>query len=86
MSYTLLSLKTRKAMKSHVCIWCGQKIEPRMEYLDERSVYDNQIYRQRWHPECHDAAGTEYFNSGEEEFTPWDNERPTIPTLTATQT
>ncbi len=79
MSYTLFSLKKRKAIKAHVCIWCGQKLEPRMESLDERSVYDGSIQRHRWHPECH-AAGTEYFRSGEDEFTPWDNERPAAPT------
>lgn len=75
MSYTLFEAPTRKAAKPHTCIWCGQPINVLDAYIDERSVYDHQIQRHRWHPECYDEAG-EYFKSGEEEFTPWDNERP----------
>ncbi len=85
MSYTLFSSLQRKAMKAHRCIWCGERIEPRMEYIDERSVYDGNIQRHRWHPECHVVACA-YFRSGEEEFDPYDNERPSIPVLTATPT
>ena len=78
MSYTLFSSDVRTAKKAHTCIWCGQKILVGEKYTDERSVYDGNIQRHRWHPECH-ADSVKYFReSGEEEFTPWDNERPSL--------
>lgn len=76
MSYTLFSLDDRKAKKAHTCIWCGQDIEIGAAYKDERSIYDGNIQRRRWHPECH-ADSVKYFReSGEEEFDPHQNERP----------
>jgi hypothetical protein len=78
MSYTLFSSDVRTAKKEHVCIWCGQKILAGEKYTDERSVYDGNIQRHRWHPECHDDSVKYFRESGEEEFTPWDNERPSL--------
>lgn len=75
MSFTLFDKTVRKAAKAHRCIWCGQRIEVGATYMDERSVYDGNIQRHRWHPEC-DKAASEYFQSGEEEFDPHQNERP----------
>lgn len=75
MSYTLFSTKTRTAIKRHRCIWCGQTIEAGASYKDERSVYDGSIQRHRWHPECLVVA-QEGFGKGEDEFTPYENERP----------
>jgi len=78
MSYTLFLSDQRTAKKAHTCIWCGQKILVAEKYTDERSVYDGNIQRHRWHPECH-ADSVKYFReSGEEEFTPHDNERPSL--------
>lgn len=74
MSYTLFSEDARIAKKAHRCIWCGQRINLGARYIDERSIYDGNIQRHRWHPECHEDARRE----GEEELTPYDNERPAI--------
>lgn len=79
MSYRLFEMKTRKAAKQHRCIWCGQRIAIGESYDDERSVYDGNVQRHRWHPECRTFASDEIFEMGEEEFTPWDNERPAKP-------
>lgn len=83
MSYTHFSTDRRKAQKHHTCIWCGQGIAVSEIYLDERSVYDGEIQRQRWHPECSEYAARTHFEEGEEEFTPWDNLRPTAEWIAA---
>ena len=79
MSYALFSMNDRKARKQHRCIWCGQAIKPGDHYIDERSVYDGAIQRHRWHPECRGAADDYFRDFNEEEFTPYDNERPLTP-------
>lgn len=78
MSYTLFSLDQRKAKKEHQCIWCGQKILVGEPYKDERSVYDGNIQRHRWHPECSDDSEKFFRESGDEEFDPYQNERPSL--------
>ncbi len=76
MSYTLFEMPKRTARKEHHCIWCNEKIIPGETYLDERSVYDGRIQRHRWHPECNEASEKYFSESGEEEFTAGENERP----------
>ena len=82
MSYTFFSMINRKARKAHRCIWCGQTIKPGEHYIDERSVYDGAIQRHRWHLECKDAADEYFRDFHEEEFSPYDNERPKTTPLT----
>lgn len=77
MSYQLLSDSHPKARKDHLCIWCGQKIPAGTVYYAERSVFDGEMQNHHWHEECKDAAD-DYFSAGEEEFCPYDNERPRI--------
>lgn len=72
MSYTLFENPTRKARKQHKCIWCAEWIEEGTTYIDERSVYDGNIQRHRWHPECQVALG----GGEDQEFSAWDNDRP----------
>lgn len=79
MSHTLFNLTDRKAKKTHACIWCGHDILAGESYKDERSVYDGNIQRHRWHHECHEDSVKYFRESGEEEFDPYQNERPTIP-------
>jgi hypothetical protein len=74
MSYHLFSKDERIARKKHVCIWCGQRIEPGEKYEDERSVYDGHIQRHRWHPECINAA-QDWFKKEGEEFNAYENPR-----------
>lgn len=76
MSYTLFSIHDRIAKKPHRCIWCGQAISPGAKYSDERSVFDGSIQRHRWNPECLHHASSELYESGESEFSAYDNERP----------
>ena len=78
MSYTQFECVRRTARrKEHTCIWCGKPIRIGDEYHDERGVYDGNIQRQRWHPNCLLFAQEECFSQGEEEFDPWDNLPPT---------
>jgi hypothetical protein len=74
-SYALLSESWPIARKQHRCIWCGQHIEPGEKYRRERSVYDGEMQDHKWHPEC-DADAAVQFRDGEEEFAPYENERP----------
>lgn len=76
MSYHLFSRVARKARKQHRCIWCAEAILPTASYIDERSVYDGAMQRQRWHHECHDDAQETYKDWGDETFMPWSAERP----------
>ena len=75
MSYTLLSETKPKARKQHRCIWCGEKILIGETYRREKSVYDGSFQDHKWHLEC-DNVSADYFSNGEEEFDPYDNERP----------
>lgn len=77
MSYTLFSLLTRRAKKAHRCIWCGEAIEAGALYQDERSVFYDNLQHHRWHPECHTAASAEWDAGEDNEFSAYENERPT---------
>ena len=74
--YTLFEKVRRTAKKAHRCIWCGETILPGVRYSDERSIYDGNIQRHRWHLECERAADIHFRVEGEEEFDPYENDRP----------
>ena len=76
MSYALISERTHKALKRHRCIWCGEQIPMGTRYVREFSVYYGDVQKHKWHPECKDAAEEFFRESGEDEFAPWENERP----------
>jgi hypothetical protein len=78
MSFHCFSIKSVKARKLHKCIWCGQRIEVGSTYRDERSVFDGNMQRHRWHPECDDEAADFFRKSGEETFDAHENERAII--------
>lgn len=78
MTYHLLSDRTRTAKKRHICIWCGEAIEPGTRYREERSVYEGNMQLHRWHLEC-DEAGAQHFREVDSEFFPHENERPPTP-------
>ncbi len=75
MSYRLISESTLKAGKRHRCIWCGETIPKGSMYVREASTFDGDFQNHHWHPECRDAS-VDYFNDGEDEFCPHENERP----------
>lgn len=76
MTYHLFSMTERIAAKRHRCIWCGEAINPGEKYSDERSVYDGDIQRMRWHHECRDAAEQGWRDGEDAEFCPHSAERP----------
>lgn len=76
MSYTCLNSVTRVASKRYHCIWCGQSIDRGEKYVYEAGVYCGDFQDQHWHPECIVEAQRTCFAQGEEDFTPWENQRP----------
>ena len=74
MSYELIRESWPVARKPYKCIWCGERIPVGEQHRHEISKYDG-LQDHRWHRECHEDAA-EYFRGGEEEFSPYDNERP----------
>ena len=76
MSYALISERAHKALKRYRCIWCGEQIPVGTRYVREFSVYDGDVQKHTWHPECKGAAEEFFRESGEDEFAPWENERP----------
>lgn len=82
MTYHLFSITTRCARKQHRCIWCGQAISPGDAYQDERSVYDGDMQRLHWHPECRQDASDGWASGDDNEFIPHSNERPPPPSTT----
>jgi len=75
MSYSLIKETWPVARKRHKCIWCGESILPSEKHRHEISNYCGELQDHRWHAECDEAAG-EHFSNGEEEFAPYDNDRP----------
>ena len=75
MSYMLISEREPRAAKRHRCIWCGESIPVGTRYIKEFGKFEGDLQHNHWHPECRDASA-EYFNGGEDEFIPFDNERP----------
>lgn len=80
MSWTQLDDRRVKARKAHRCIWCAQDIAVGEAYDYVTGVSYGDFQANHWHPECKDAAWKELKESGEDEFTPWDNARPDMQT------
>jgi hypothetical protein len=66
---------TLKARKAHVCTWCGQSIQPSETYHRWISV-DDSMFTNKMHPECVDACHEELRKWNDDEYHPYDNERP----------
>ena len=64
--------KTVTAKKSHRCTYCGQQIGYGDEYQFQKGNYDGRWFVTKMHSECFD----EMCETGEEEYTPYSNERP----------
>lgn len=76
--YHLFSLVVRKARKEHDCIWCSEAIPKGTAYKHEQSIYDGSFQNQHWHPECLDASREYMRKYHENDFTPWENDRPKV--------
>ena len=78
MSYTFISLRSTRAAKRHRCIWCGERIERGEQYLRVIGKFEGDLLSDPYHLECREAAQAD-FDDGEDEFCPYDNERPPTP-------
>jgi hypothetical protein len=43
--------------KTHMCLWCGQRICKGERHVVESVVAGNQHWRNRYHTDCRDAIG-----------------------------
>src|ERR1035437_214709 len=78
MSYQLISKTLPKARKEYPCIWCSEKILIGEIHLKEVGEFEGDFQSNRWHEECHNAAQMYFEESGENEFTPYENKRGSI--------
>lgn len=69
--------KEIKAAKPHRCTWCGQSIEKGEKHSMWKSV-DGGWFTNRMHPECADACAEECREWNDDEYQPYDNERPAL--------
>lgn len=58
--------------KVHRCIFCGQHTAVGSAYFKQSGVWDGVWFTGRYHPECWVALADE----GNDEFSPYSNERP----------
>ena len=65
----------RKAKKPHKCTWCGQQIPIGEVYRRWRSV-DNSFFVSKMHEECVGAMLEEFRETRDNEYLPFENERP----------
>jgi len=75
MSGTSSNPTTQKARKGHRCSWCGEPINPGEEYTRWRYYGDDGVGTVKMHPECEAAQQREVDQGGENEFTPYEQER-----------
>lgn len=68
------------ARKPHRCTWCGQEIAKGERYDMWKSV-DDGWFTNRMHPECVEACDEECREFHDNEYHPYDNERPAKATL-----
>jgi len=78
MNYTHLGSDKRVARKTHTCIWCGQSIVKGEQYISEAGIYDGGFQNSKFHQECKTACSEDLKTNHEDEFTPWENERPAV--------
>lgn len=80
-SWEVISSELRKARTTHKCIWCGQSIWSGTQYRYERVRGPDGMDFNKWHLECDEAHREAIRFDGDDEFVPYDNERP-APTVT----
>ena len=58
MSYNELKVvKIKKSRKTYQCEWCATTISLGESYVSRTYIYEGDLDRDRWHPECWDASG-----------------------------
>jgi hypothetical protein len=55
---------TQKALKSHLCSWCGQTIKAGESYKRYRWFNGGDAGTSKFHPECHEAMESESAEQG----------------------
>ncbi len=68
--------QTIVARKEHQCTWCAQTIAKGESHRMWKSV-GGSWFTNRMHPECADACNEECLEWHDNEYHPYDNERPT---------
>jgi hypothetical protein len=69
MGFTQLSLAPSRAIRKHICTWCGELINVGEMYQRESSIYDGEFQNHKWHNECLQACN-KYVGMGDSEFCP----------------
>ena len=67
----------RTAHKDHKCTWCAESITKGEQYHYWTSVDDSWSVS-KMHPECFVACHDELAYWGDNEYSPYDNERPNV--------
>ena len=65
----------RKARKPHRCSYCGEPIENGDTYMFQKGNHEGAWFTSKMHHECFE----DMCESGDGEYTPYDNERPSKP-------
>ncbi len=76
--WEIISSELRKARKPHKCIWCGQAVVAGSTYRYERVRGPDGMDFNHWHLECDEAHREICRRYGDDEFVPYDNERPAL--------
>lgn len=75
MSFEILTEAEHKARVPHVCIWCGESIVVKDQYIYVCGKYDGDLQTSHYHPECHKAMDDEMRKSGDDCFPPMEFKR-----------
>lgn len=79
---TMSEVETPTAIKSHVCSWCGQRIDAGERYRRYRYWAEGEAGTVKTHAECFDAMQEAAADEGGWiEWAPGDRERPSVPTV-----
>lgn len=62
----------RTARNAHRCSYCGEPIDRCDKYMHQTGVWEGKWFTSKMHPECFN----DMCESGDGEYTPYDNERP----------
>jgi len=73
--YLPISESRPTAKVRHRCIWCGGRIEIGERYVRQVGKWEGELQSDPWHLDC-DEAGKAVFATGEDELSPYSNERP----------
>jgi predicted RNA-binding Zn-ribbon protein involved in translation (DUF1610 family) len=68
--------ETLTARKVHLCMSCGERVNPGDQYMRWRCYDDGEVGTVKMHPECYAMHCADAEPHGPWEFTPYSHERP----------